>query len=104
MNEVSIALLCSVSGAVMGVLGFIRLSKKDAKEETKEVKEETKQETSNFTRMETKLDYIGKDISDIKMDFRTHATKISDIEQRVTRVEESAKSAHHRIDGLEREE
>jgi peptidoglycan hydrolase CwlO-like protein len=93
MGNVSIALICSVAGAVIGIAGFIRLSKKD-----------TQDETSSFTRVETKLDYIGKDVSDIKADFRTHATKISDIEQRVARVEESAKSAHHRIDGLEREE
>lgn len=93
MTNVSIALICSVIGAIIGIAGFVRLSKKD-----------TQDETSSFTRVETKLDYIGKDVSDIKSDFRTHATKISDIEQRVTRVEESAKSAHHRIDGLEREE
>lgn len=93
MSNVSVALICSILGAIIGVLGFIRLSKADAKEET-----------SSFTRVETKLDYIGKDVSDIKVDFRTQAKQISDIEQRVTRVEESTKSAHHRIDGLEREE
>lgn len=93
MDGLSIGAACTIIGAFIGILGAIRLSKKD-----------TKEDTQSFTRVETKLDYIGKDISDIKMDFRTHATKIASIEERVTRVEESTKSAHHRIDGLIKEE
>lgn len=101
MLNAIIAISCSIIGAILGILGFVRICKKDTKEEIKDAKQETKEEISNSTRIETKLDYIGKDISDIKLDFRTHANEISEIKQRVTRVEESAKSAHHRIDGIE---
>lgn len=93
MNSATIGLICTIVGAVVGVLGVLNYMKK-----------ETSQNASCNTRMETKLDYIGKDVSDIKLDFRSQATKISFIEERVTRVEESAKSAHKRLDGIEKEE
>ena len=40
-------------------------------------------------------------VDDIKLDMRAQATKIEDIDRRVARVEENAKSAHHRLDMLE---
>ncbi|AGK97421.1 hypothetical protein [Clostridium pasteurianum] len=93
MNYATIGLLCTVTGAIVGILSVFNYMKKGVQEDA-----------SCNTRLETKLDYIGKDVSDIKLDFRSQATKISLIEERVTRVEESAKSAHKRLDGIEREE
>lgn len=93
MSYATIGLVCTVIGAIVGILGVFNYVKKD-----------TKEDSACNTRMETKLDYIGKDVSDIKLDFRSQATKIGIIEERVTRVEESTKSAHHRIDGIEKEE
>ncbi|WP_446897403.1 hypothetical protein ACSVC9_10295 [Clostridium sp. LBM24168] len=93
MDYATIGLICTVIGAIVGIISAFNYMKK-----------QTKEDASCNTRLETKLDYIGKDVSDIKLDFRSQATKISLIEERVTRVEESAKSAHHRIDGLEKEE
>jgi hypothetical protein len=93
MSSTTIGLICTVAGLILGVLGALNYAKK-----------ETREDASCNTRMETKLDYIGKDVSDIKLDFRSQATKISFIEERVTRVEESAKSAHKRLDGIEKEE
>lgn len=111
MNEVTIGVLCTVIGTCLGIYTAVSYAKKETKQENirreqevikneKESKEEAKEEASCNTRIETKIDYIGKDINDIKMDFRAQATKISIIEERVTRVEESAKSAHKRLDGI----
>lgn len=93
MDYATIGLICTVIGAIMGIVSSFNYMKK-----------QTKEDASCNTRLETKLDYIGKDVSDIKLDFRSQATKISLIEERVTRVEESAKSAHKRLDTIEKEE
>lgn len=92
MNEINLGLLCSLLGAVLGFIGFMRYKRED-----------TKEETSSFTKVETKIDYISKGVDDIRLDIKSQDRKIVDIVQRLTRVEESAKSAHHRIDGIEKE-
>lgn len=87
MSEVSIGAICSVVGALIGIWGFTRYSKQD-----------TEAKTSSFTRVETKIDIMGGDIKDIRADMKLQTAKNLDIEQRITRAEESAKSAHKRID------
>lgn len=87
MNDIT--LICTIVGAVAGIWGALRYANQD-----------TKQDASAFTRVETKLDWLGKDIADIKRGFENLSSRIKDVEERVTRVEESSKQAHKRIDGL----
>jgi hypothetical protein len=93
MNGITIGVICSAVGAVLGILGFIRYSNQDVK-----------QETSNSTRVEIKLDYAITGINEIKSDIKDTKKDVAIIQDRLTRVEESTKSAHHRIDGLQKEE
>lgn len=93
MENVTIGLICTVLGAVAAFLTQKRNFKQDAKEEA-----------SNYTKVETKIDYISNGVDDIRLDIKAQDRKISDISERLIRVEESTKSAHHRIDGLEKEE
>ena len=60
-----------------------------------------KGDTKDFTRVETKIDYIGGDIKDIRDDVKAVSVRQEDMSERLVKVEESAKSAHHRLDGLE---
>lgn len=93
MTNVTIGVLCSLLGAVVGVFTIMRLYKQD-----------TKDEAASSTRLADRLDYISNGVDDIRIDIKTQAQKIDNIVERLARVEESTKSAHHRIDGLEREE
>lgn len=93
MNGITIGVICSAVGALVGILGFIRYSKQDVK-----------QETSNSTRVEIKLDYAITGINEIKSDIKDTRKDVAILQDRLTRVEESTKSAHHRIDGLQKEE
>lgn len=93
MSNATIGLICTVIGAILGILSMFNFMKKDIKEEA-----------TCDTEMKSMLQYIGKDVKDIKYDIRTHETRMGIIEERVTRVEESAKSAHKRIDGIEKGE
>lgn len=93
MNEISVGLICSVVGAIVGFLGFIRFYKKD-----------TQEEASCNTKLGIDMEYIKRGVDDIRLDIKAQDRKISGLSERLVRVEESTKSAHHRIDGLEKEE
>lgn len=93
MENISIALACTLLGAVLSFLTFQRNKGRDIRADTKEEAE---------TR--TKLDYISKGVDDIKIDFKVQQREFSELKERVIKNEESTKSAHKRIDGLEKGE
>lgn len=51
-----------------------------------------------------KLDSISNNVNDIKYDISATRKKVEDIDKRLVIVEQSSKSAHHRIDRLEGKE
>lgn len=65
--------------------------------------ESTDIEKSAYERasINVKLDQIGGDVRDIKYDVTGVKKDFQLLNERVIKVEESAKSAHHRIDGIE---
>ena len=92
METISIALLCTILGVSISYLTFQRNKDNAIRAETREDAE---------TR--AKLDYISKGVDDIRLDIKTQDRKINEVIERVIKVEESAKSAHHRIDNIEKE-
>lgn len=90
MDNAGINILCTVIGALIGVYGFLRVTKKDTEDKA----------TSN-TRLADRLDSIKTGVDDIRLDIKAQGMKIDSITERLTRTEESVKSAHHRIDGIE---
>lgn len=90
MNNVTIGVICSVLGVIVSAFTITRLYKQD-----------TKKDAEVSTELKAQLNYISKGVDDIRLDIRAQANKIDAIVERVTRVEESTKSAHHRIDNLE---
>lgn len=47
-----------------------------------------------------KLDQIGSDVKDIKYDISAVKQEVKDLTERMIVVEQSTKSAHHRLDGI----
>lgn len=92
MDSITVGLICTIVGAAATFLTQKRNFKQD-----------TKEEASNFTRIEAKLDYVSKGVEDIRLDMRDHGRQINDLTERIVRVEESTKSAHHRMDAFEKE-
>lgn len=88
------AIVTGLSGIVLGWVARIKADKKDATDMAAK-------DAAIDTALKSDVDYIKRGIDDIKVDMRVQATKIEDIDRRVTRVEESTKSAHHRLDTLE---
>lgn len=94
MDNISIGLVFTILGSIVGYATFSMNSKKNTKQETKE-------ETTTITTIGTKLDLISKNVDEIRLDNKDFNKSIHQLGERVSVVEQSAKTAHHRIDSLE---
>lgn len=91
MENISLGVICTLLGAVLSYLSFQRNKGHDIRADTREEAE---------TR--TKLDYISKGVDDIRLDIKSQQREMQELKERVIKNEESTKSAHKRIDGLEK--
>lgn len=94
--NIEVGALCTIAGAVVGYLGYKKKSEKDIEDDA-----------AQKTLVATDIKYIKDIVIDIKNDFRDlrlelkdHDNKINTVIERLIKVEESTKSAHHRIDEL----
>lgn len=90
---IEVALLISgvsVAFAVyFGIANMRRNSKKD-----------TVEDATQLTTVIVKLETINNGISEIKTEMRTVKSDIQELRDRLIIVEQSTKSAHHRLDGV----
>ena len=91
METISVALICTILGVTITYLSFQRNKSNDIRAETRE-DAETK----------AKLDYISKGVDDIKLDNKSRDRQINELAKDLIEVKQSVKSAHHRIDSLEK--
>lgn len=91
METVSIAVLCTIFGAVISFLGFQRNIRADTKADAKE-----------STSVAVKLDYISKGVDDIRLDIKSTNREVDRLKEQVARHDESLKSAHKRLDKIEK--
>ena len=87
MNAEAIIALCALAVAVVSLLLKGR--------------GETKEAAEARGRMEAKLDGVGSDVKDVRDEVKDMRRSEEALGQRVAKVEDSCKNAHHRIDGLE---
>ena len=93
MNITIIISLCSLAAALAGVLISYRVFKNNQKKDTEE-----HGETRGV--MASDIGYIKAGVDDLKRETRETRVTISDLNERVTRCEESTKQAHKRIDEI----
>lgn len=79
----------------------IKEKMEDVKERERERAKEIEERTREYTIINTKLDNINFSNQEIKDRLNSAIKQIQDHGDRLIKVEESAKSAHHRIDTLE---
>lgn len=89
-DSVTIGALCTVVGAVLTYLTFFRNVKKDSEDTG-----------SSKGQMVSDLGYIKAGVDDLKQEQREQRKTNAQMAERMAAVEQSAKSAHHRIDFLE---
>lgn len=92
METISIALACTVTGIVISYLGFQRNKNNDIRANSREE-----------AKTEAKLDYIATAVDEIRIDNKARDREIKDLRERVIVNETSLKSAHKRIDIIEKE-
>jgi len=83
-------LIIAALSLILGYLGY-SLNK------NKSIKDEGKQDAV----ISTKLDNIERGVQDIRIDIKANEKRVSDLSEKLVRIEESTKSAHRRIDKLE---
>lgn len=87
---VIVSVLAAASGIALGWLGRTRTLKQDAA-----------QDAGTVVALQNNVEYIRRGVDDIRLDQRAQGQRIDSLSERVTRVEESSKSMHKRLDRIE---
>lgn len=85
-----VSVLTGLSGAALGWAGRARAARQDVVQETKA---EVLQQAD--------VEYIKRGVDDMKVEQKLQRQQFEAFSERLTRVEESAKQAHKRIDRIE---
>lgn len=94
---IEVALLISIVSVVCAVFFGLKNSKRADTSDAEKKAVET-------ATINVKLDGIAGDVRDIKYDMTAVKKDVQGLTERMIVVEQSTKSAHHRIDGMEKEE
>ena len=81
-----VGFLCTLLGTFIGFLAFSRNRDKDVKSDA-----------ADSAVIRTKLDNINSGVESIRIDIKANEKRVSELSERVIRVEESSKQAHKRI-------
>lgn len=94
MDFTIVTALIGVMAALSGIaLGWSAR----AKEEKREIKKDTEMDTE----LRTGMEYLKRGVDDIRIEQRSQGQRMDAMGERLTRVEESSKQAHKRIDRME---
>lgn len=83
------AIIVSLGALLVSALGLLLNGRK-----------ESRQDAASGARIETKLDSIGTGVEEIRVEIRTIRSRVDALGERVSAVEASCKSAHHRLDEI----
>lgn len=78
---------------VAGIVGITNIRRNNATDDRKEA--------SETTTLIVKLENINEGVNEIKSDMRNLRNDVQDLRDRLIMVEQSTKSAHHRLNTLE---
>lgn len=93
----------AIASVAIALIALIISTKHNSSVDVEKEIEEAKQKAARDTRLETTLGMIQSDTGSIKTDMKGMKQDVQEVATRLTKVEESTKSAHHRIDRLEGE-
>ncbi|TXR73435.1 hypothetical protein DN400_17710 [Bacillus sp. AR8-1] len=89
---IEIGVLIAIASALIGYFSYSLNRSK-----------EIKSDGQRGAEMKAKLEYISKGVDDIRIDQKASERQMVSFGERITRVEESAKQAHKRLDNLEKD-
>lgn len=94
MELAYISVLGTIAGILFAYLGY----RKGQRDELNRQKNEYKKEGIEAGTLKTDIEYIKRRSDDMLLEQKETNKNINVLSERLTRVEESTKSAHHRID------
>lgn len=89
---IELGLLIAIAGLLISYFAY-QLNK------TRDIKSDSQ----SSAEVKAELGYIRKGVDDIRIDLKANEKNIAHLSERVTRVEESSKQAHKRLDALDAE-
>lgn len=95
--KIEVAILISIVSVCFAIYFGLKSSRRN---DIKDIQEKAERDT----RINIKLDDISGDVKDVKYDISSVKKKVDDMDRRLIIVEQSTKSAHHRIDRVEGKE
>ncbi|MOA32399.1 hypothetical protein D3C78_1536140 [compost metagenome] len=96
MDQPTIMLLLSAAGIISAIiLGWLG--------QNRAIRHGTRSEASSDATLKTDMEYIKRGVDDMRVEQKMQGQRFEALAERVTRVEESTKQAHHRITRLEDE-
>ncbi|MED3650599.1 hypothetical protein [Heyndrickxia sporothermodurans] len=87
---IELGILIAIGGLIISFQAYQLNKTKDLKTDSQESAE-----------LKAELGYIRKGVDDIRIDSKANEKQMAHLSERVTRVEESAKSLHKRVDNME---
>ena len=81
--------ILSAAAVLIALVGLIFTSRRD-----------TRQDAAGSARLEAKLDNISGGVEDIRVEMRGMRGRIDTLSERLSAVESSCKSAHHRLEQM----
>lgn len=96
--EISFSVLTTLISLLIAFGSLVYVVKNNKRTDIKEIE----QKASENAKMNMKLDEISRNVSDIKYDNSALRKDMVALSERVTSVEASAKSAHKRIDDIQK--
>lgn len=98
MNVATIISIIGICISAISVITVVYFNSKGSKRvDTKDIEERVRENT----KVNMKLDSISSNTQDIKHEISAMREEMQSHNDRIIKVEESAKQAHHRITGLE---
>ena len=95
MNTSTLAIIISgfalLNAALLGWSGRNRTARKD-----------TVEDAGKDTELRVNVEHIKRGVDDMRFELRAQGQRHDALAERVTRVEESSKQAHHRIDEIKK--
>ena len=85
--------------ATTGVLVSLYFARRASR---KSDEKDLRDDAGDMRDLKNELQYISRGVDDIRIELRAQREQMSQLAERVTRVEESAKQAHKRLDAMER--
>ena len=81
--------ILSLAAVIVSLVGLLLSTRKT-----------TRDDAAGNARLETKLDSISSGVEDIRVETRTMRGRVDGLAERLSAVESSCKSAHHRLDQM----